>query len=272
MTRPEELVQLSGGWGEIEVHSVGATVTSWRPRGREVLFTASDAQPGSRDMWHGGIPVCTPWFGAGPGTWQVPFGHGLAARVGWDVVSSSCDDSGAHVVLSTDATAMARLQGAGRFPDDLRFTLDVVADATRLTLGLTLTSPTRDAFVEMALHPYLRTDAPSATVTGLEGIAFTDYCDGSAGSDDHPVHVGRSVDRVYAAAPATTLASDDGVLRLAAQGAASVIVWNPGPGSTQVPGDDWARFACVEYGCVKQAARLIPAGESHLLRLTIEAG
>lgn len=271
MVQSSETVRLGGRWGVLEVHPLGATVTSWRPHGREVLFTATDARPGVSALWHGGIPVCAPWFGAGPGTWQVPFIHGLVSRVAWEIVSTACDDAAARVVLATDAGSLAHLPGADRFADDLSFSLDVVADERFLTLGLTVTSPARDATVEMAFHPYLRVDAPTAVLSGLEGVAFTDYADGSAGSDVEAVTVGRSIDRVYAAGSPTDLVSRDGALRLSATGAESVIVWNPGPGPSQVPEDDWLRFVCVEYGCVKEAATFIPAGGSHTLRLTIEA-
>lgn len=266
------LTTLAGRWGSLSVHELGATVTSWRPAGREVLFTASDAAPGAAPMWHGGIPLCTPWFGTGPGNWKVPFSHGLVSRVRWEVRSSLVDDERAHLVLVTDASATEHLPGADRFPPDLRYVLDVVADSSRLTLGLTILSPNRDAVVEVAMHPYLLTDAATATVAGLEGIPFRDYSDNSDGTDAEPFAVGRYVDRVYDAARPVTIASGSGSLRMAAQGAASMVVWNPGPVNTKVPGAEWSQFVCVEYGCVKANPVLIPAGGSHLLRLTITAG
>ncbi|AQP47842.1 hypothetical protein BW730_10395 [Tessaracoccus aquimaris] len=266
---PDDALFLSGSWGSLSVHPIGATVTSWRPGGREALYTASDAVPGTEAMWHGGIPVCTPWFGVGTGDWEVPFIHGLVSRVRWRVVASEAGEDRAHVVLATDGAATAHLPGADRFPADLRYELDVVADASRLTLGLTVATPSRDAVVEMALHPYLLTDARTATVDGLQGARYTDYAAGVDGTDDAPVPVGRYLDRVYREYRPTTIVSDEGTLRLAAQGAGSVVVWNPGPEDPPVPGDEWSRFVCVEYGEVKSTAVLIPAGASHLLRMTI---
>lgn len=263
------LISLSGDWGSISVHELGATVTSWRPGGREALFTASDETPGAAPMWHGGIPVCAPWFGAGPGDWKVPFSHGLVSRVRWKVISTASDDDRAHLTLATDAAATRDLPGANHFPSDLRYVLDIVADASRLTLGLTIVSPTRDAVVELAFHPYLLTDAPTASVAGLESVGFTDYAVSAVGSEDSPVAVGRYLDRVYEQARPTKVTSQSGSLRLAAQGASSVIVWNPGPAGTQVPDGEWERFVCVEYGCVKRNQTLIPAGGTHLLRMTI---
>jgi D-hexose-6-phosphate mutarotase len=51
-----------------------------------------------------------------------------------------------------------------------------------------------------------------------------------------------------------------------ARGADTVVVWNPGPGTSKVPADEWADFACVEYGAL---ARPIPAGGELAIALTL---
>lgn len=262
---------LRGAWGELGFHTLGAIVTSWRPRGKETLYLAPGERPTFGEMPHGGIPVCAPWFGVGAGEWDAPFTHGLVSRVRWTLVDQHVDDDSARAVLTTDAQATSHLPGADRFPDDLRYELAISADATRLTLGLTIASPSRAALVEAAFHPYLLTDAPSAEVRGLEGVGYTDFSHGTTGVADGPIRIETAPDAVFDAAPATQLTDARGEVRLAAQGAHSVIVWNPGPGGTSIPGDEWRRFACVEYGYVKGRAILIPAGGSHLLRLTVLA-
>ena len=40
---PDGLHLLTGEWGALGVEEIGATVVSWRPGGRERLYTASDA-------------------------------------------------------------------------------------------------------------------------------------------------------------------------------------------------------------------------------------
>ena len=267
---PDGLHLLTGEWGALGVEEIGATVVSWRPGGRERLYTASDAVVGAERMWHGGIPVCAPWFGGGNG--GVPFIHGLTPKVRWRTLEVTADEGRAHIVLVTDAQVMSHLPWADRFPADLRYELDVVADATTLTIGLTIASPSRDAVVEMALHPYLLTDTARTQVTGLGGVTYHDFSNGLDGVGEDPLAVARDVDRVYTQAPPTTITDGSSTLRLAAQGANSVIVWNPGPGNDQVPGEEWADFVCVEYGDVKSGALTIPAGSSHLLRLSIIAG
>ncbi len=257
MTTPidPDLISLTGPWGSLAVNRRGATVSSWRPGGVERLFTSRDADPAQGRMWHGGIPLCAPWFGQGIAQgWAVPFSHGLVSRTRWDVVDFSEDASGAQVTLTTDATATAHLQGSERFPRDLSYRLDVTADADALTLALMIASPTADAVVDAVFHPYLATDAREETIDTLAGIAFHDYATGSDGVDADPVSAAGPVDRVYADARPVRLPHAG--LLLDGAGADTMVVWNPGPGGSQVA-DEWARFVCVEYGVL---ARPIPAG------------
>jgi len=269
MTMLEGRTTLAGAWGEVSAHEIGATVTSWRPGGREVLFTASDAVIDTADMWHGGIPVCAPWFGGGPGDWPVPFVHGVVPRVRWRLLDAVGDDSGARLRYATDAAATAHLPGSERFPSDLRYQLDVAADATRLRLDLTVTSPSEATTIELALHPYLLTDTRSGHVDGLDGVAYTDFTDGSRGTADGPVMLGGYLDRVYEEARPVTVESAAGRLGLSQDGAESLVVWNPGPVNTQVPGDEWERFVCVEYGCVKGHRVALPAGGGRRVSMTL---
>lgn len=266
---PAGLHTLSGAWGELDVHEIGGNVAGWRPGGHERLYRASNAVIGTDDMWHGGIPVCTPWFGGGRGDWEIPFIHGLVSRVRWVPRELKVDDAGARVVLGTDGLATRGLPGADRYPADLTYDLTVAADATSLTVELTVGSPSREVTVEIALHPYLLTDVPNSTVTGLAGVAYDDFADASRAVEPGAVALGGYLDRVYAAAPRTTLTDGDTGLRLDGVGANSIIVWNPGPVNDQVPGQEWAQFACVEYGNVKAGALTIPAGGAHTLRLRL---
>ncbi|HJE50769.1 MAG TPA: hypothetical protein K8V15_02105 [Tessaracoccus flavescens] len=260
--------QLSGPWGSGAISELGGCVLSWAPEDHgELLFVSRDAELTEGDMWHGGIPVCAPWFGQGTGEWAVPHGHGLVSRVPWRTESLTLGDDAARVTLAVDGAATAHLPGADRYPADLTYRLDVeMGEALNITL--TIESPSHAVVVDHALHPYLKVRAREATVSGLDGVTFVDYAaDARANSEHEPVEVGRYLDRVYAAAPPTTLADDVISLSLAGSGTSSTVVWNPGPDGAV--GDEWGQFACVEYGNVQDHAVRIPAGRRHSMTLRI---
>ncbi|GAA4896916.1 D-hexose-6-phosphate mutarotase [Tessaracoccus lubricantis] len=264
--------ELTGAWGTARVAELGGCVLSWRPRGGDdVLFVSAEAALTPGDMWHGGIPVCAPWFGAGRGDWVVPHSHGLVSRVPWrtDLVEQS--DDRAKVVMTLGSADVAHLPGADRYPDDLGYRLDICMDASALTATLTITSPSSSVVVDQAFHPYLRVDATTVTVTGLEGVGFQDAADGWApGSHDEPLTFDGRTDLVYESAPPVFI--NDGVRtrRLSSHGASRTVVWNPGEGNDQLPGDEWRQFICVEFGNVRTGAVTIPAGGVHRLAMTIE--
>ncbi|MFT3887525.1 MAG: hypothetical protein QM713_05085 [Arachnia sp.] len=258
---------LTGRWGSLAATPLGGTVTSWRPRGVPRLFTSRAARPALGEMWHGGVPLCTPWFGQAAGAgWRVPWSHGLASRVRWDVTGAEGDDEGARLTMTTTGAATAGLPGADRYPADLTYLLDVRADARRLELRLTIGSPTEDTAVDAVFHPYFSADATAEEVHGLDGVAFHDYADDSDGVQAGPVRAAGPINRVYVGAPPVRLARSG--LRLDGDGCDTVVVWNPGPSSGQVPGDEWGSFACVEYGALGVA---IPAGGTHEVTLRVTA-
>ena len=264
--------ELHGTWGRGRVSELGACVLSWEPAGRgEVLWMAREAQLRVGHMWHGGIPVCAPWFGSGRGEVTVPFTHGLVSRVPWAMDLLEQSDDGARMVLTLDSPGVKHLPGAELYPPDLGYRLDVRMDRRRLAVALTVTSPTRDVVVDCALHPYFAVDARGTRVEGLDGVPFRDFAaDGGVAAEDGPVPVGRHLDRVYAGAPPVTLRSPARSIEVSADGAASIIVWNPGAGGREVAAREWTGFACVEYGCVQDAAVRIPAGGSHTVALSVQ--
>ena len=263
--------ELSGPWGSLRVAELGGCVLSWRPAGHgEILFLSSAAELTPGAMWHGGIPVCAPWFGQGQGDWQVPHGHGLVARVPWHTEAVEQSADGATIVLTLKAADTAHLPGADRYPADLAYRLEITAGAAALSVALTIASPTQDVTVDVALHPYLRLDATRASLTGLEGVGFQDALRGWAtGTAEEPLTFDQHRDLVFDAAPSVFLSDGSTTLRLTNRGATRTVAWNPGPGSEGLP-QEWDQFVCVEYGNVREGAVTIPAGEEHTLAMTVE--
>lgn len=265
--------ELSGAWGTASITELGACLLSWRPRGGEdVLFMSRDAALAPGTMWHGGIPVCAPWFGAGQGDWEVPHSHGLVARVPWHTHSVEHDDDGAAVIMTLASRDVQGLPGADRYPDDLSYRLEVTVNASEVRLALSIDSPTTPVSVDLAFHPYLAVDATRATVTGLEGVPFADAAHGwASGVDDDSFTFEGHTDRVYGAAPPLFLSDGERTRRLTNEAATNTVVWNPGPEDARIAADEADKFVCLEFGNVREGAVRVPAGGQHRLTMTIEA-
>lgn len=264
-----DIHDLGGEWGTMRVTTLGACVLSWRPTGAEdVLFVSRRADPTPGSMWHGGIPVCAPWFGCGQGDWAVPHPHGLVSRVAWRTESVEQDPEGGRVVLGLASDSVSHLPGAERYPADVSYRLEVNAGAASLSVALSIASPTQGVSVDAALHPYLRVDTPRAVLTGLDGVPFDDAAHGwQPGVQRGSFSFGPASDRVYKAAPSLLLRDGPRSRRLTSRGASRTVVWNPGPSGDLA--EEWAQFVCVEYGNVRDGAVWIPAGGSHSLSMTI---
>ncbi|MCC2593524.1 hypothetical protein LKO27_08895 [Tessaracoccus sp. OS52] len=253
---------------------LGATVTSWRPAdGEEVLFVSSGSAPVPGLEFHGGIPVCAPWFGRGRDGVHVPRPHGLVRWVPWELVSRTDGRAGTRLVWELDGAAVAHLPGAGDYPSDIRFRHEVTFGA-ELVVRLTVGSPSTGFVLDEALHTYFAVeDVRNVRITELEDAPFRDH------SVDPPlrrVAAGESVvpagsiDRVYQWSGPVRIEEPSRTITVTSCDAASVVVWNPGP--APLPGfgpDEWTRMVCVEVGNVQGDAVKVPAGGSHTLSMTV---
>lgn len=237
----------------------GATITSWHPRdAHEALFVTRSANPEAE--FHGGIPVCAPWFGLGREGVTVPHKHGLVRWVDWRFEGARQTGDATVAVWTLSAAEAAHIDGAERYPSDLEYRYEVHF-GRELHAALTITSPTKETVVDEALHSYfLVNSVPHARLTGV--------VDGDLVVCGHH-------DEIYfdAAAGGVRITMPDREITISAQGAKDVVVWNPGPeiaaGLADFDGDDWPRMLCVEVGNIQRNAVTIPAGGSHTMAMTL---
>lgn len=238
----------------------GATITSWHPQdAHEALFVTRDANPDAE--FHGGIPICAPWFGTGREDVEVPHKHGLVRWVDWEFRGASELGGATRLTWELEQEAVAHLPGAERYPSDLHYRYEATFGA-RLDVALTIASPSEACVVDQALHSYfLVNNVRQARVQGLPGGALE-----VPGHHDE-IHFGALDDG------GVEIVLPDRVISVQASGARDVIVWNPGPEYAATladfAGDDWSRMLCVEVGNVQHHAVDIPAGGSHTMAMTI---
>ena len=221
------LVTLTNEFGCVEIDTVGAHILSYVPAGEgEVLFRPSaERRP---DQWyHGGIPVCWPWFGryGDPGSCM----HGFARLLEWEVVSqgNAARESTLRLRLKSDERSARYFDGAFELDYEI-----VLSDRLKLDLKMRNTGTRRFA-VTTGFHPYFRIgELMSTTVRTPQGtIRCVPGMDGG-----RPFADGR-------------YALDDGnrEIALTTWGNNKLVVWNQGeePRDGLGPGE-WRHFVCVE--------------------------
>lgn len=266
------LTHPSGGTAEVYAH--GGQVLTWRHPSGDVLFLSARAD--KHQEKHGGIPVIFPQFGHGFGALaRLLPQHGFARDREWTIAGDGVDSTGrATATLTLAATPETRALWPHEFAIELR-----VALGSDLSLTLTVSNNgTKPMPFTGGLHTYFRVrDVRTARIEGLQGLRYRDNTANWAESMESAAALvpDGETDRVYLGAPSRIRLRDGRrCLRLENSGFASVVVWNPGPGSDEkydfAPGE-WSQFVCIEPATVFEPVTLQPGaiwkGEH---RITVE--
>ena len=221
------IVALTNEFGTVSVDTCGAHVLSYIPAGgREVLFRSSEERH-TNSWYHGGIPLCWPWFGRNgdPGSEM----HGFARFLDWEVMSrtDSLRESRLRLRLKSDENSAKWLDGSFQLDYEI-----VLSDRLKLDLKMHNTGARRFA-VTTGFHPYFSIkDMSNATVRTPRGdIRCVPGMDGG-----RPFADGRYV-------------LDDGTreIALTTWGNNKLVVWNQGEEPTEgLAPEDWRHFICVE--------------------------
>lgn len=250
----------------------GAHVLSWQPAGQQPVIWVSKAaffEPGK--AVRGGVPICWPWFGAVPGKTL----HGFVRTLVWQVRGAALDAAG-QLVLRLGMTDDAATRAVWDHAFDLELAVTV---GSTLTLALT-TRNTGDAPLTLtqALHTYLCTaDISRTTVQGLDGTRYLDKVQAFAVcQQDGDVTFSGETDRIYTDTTADSLIQDAAggrTIRIAKQGSASTVVWNPWSDKEKTMADmapgEYRQMLCVETCNAGPDAVTIAAGGEHKLVATL---
>lgn len=242
--------------GSAEIYLFGAHLTSWTPRGgKPVLFLSRQAVFDGSTSIRGGVPLCLPWFGAGPQGASRPK-HGWARTMTWQLRSvQATAEGGAAALLTLEHDSLAVMYEV------------VVGQALSLSLSLRNTGSS-PRLVEAALHSYLSVhDVTACQVTGLEGAEYTE--DGVSGQRQAGrLRVRGPVDRVYRSSGTVRVTDPGGSRTIVVEGIGSptTVVWNPwsdgARGMTDLADEEFARFLCVETAAARQDAPVLEPGQS----------
>jgi glucose-6-phosphate 1-epimerase len=274
---------------EARVSAYGAQVATWAPVtagdvvARPGLFCSPRAAWGSGKAIRGGVPVCFPWFGPRAGDPQ-PGGrpspaHGFARTRPWFVERVEQADNGrvdVTFLLVSDDDTLAVWPHAF----EARLTASL---GTSLSVTLEVKNVDDAAFdYEVALHTYLTVaDVAQIELHGLEGTRFFDKVDG--GKEKHhgrePLRFAGETDAVFVGTKQSVVVVDKGLsrsIRVDKTGSNATVVWNPwlvkATAMTDLGGDAWRSFVCVEAANVRPAAVTLSPGATHAIgtRVTVQ--
>jgi D-hexose-6-phosphate mutarotase len=270
-------IRVTAPAAEATIYLHGAHVTHHQPMGAQpVLFLSARSRFAPGAAIRGGVPLVFPWFGARAGHRAAP-DHGFARLCEWSVESVERAGNGVAVTLGLEPSEATR----ALWPSEFRLTYRVLVQAA-LELTLEVENRSKAPFTfEEALHTYLAVgDVREASVTGLEGHAYTDKTDGmkrktlAAG----PFRPSGETDRVFPSTTSTCTVTDPVLGRrliVEKTGSATTVVWNPwgdkAARMADLGADQWPSMLCVEAANAMDDAVTLGPGDRHAMGVAIRA-
>lgn len=246
--------------GRMRMSPAGAHLTSTDTDHGELFYLSSATGSGPGTAIRGGVPVIAPAFAD---LLESAPRHGWARTAEWKVTADGRDF---HAEMSHEG---------------IRLRLDVRELADGVRLELTARNESRAGrTVQLAFHPYFRVSHVEAVaVTGLSGVPVLDRLTGEQTTWSGEVTVAGGFDRIFRASRDVSIRDADRVITVAAEGADSTVVWNPGEEAAadmrDVGGGEWSDFLCVEpalLGPDLTGVRLAPAQKRRLTMTVTVAG
>lgn len=252
----------------------GAHVTQWMSEQfGDLLYLSSRAQFAATKAIRGGVPVCFPWFAAGPNGDLAP-AHGVARtatwrRTRWDVDDESAVLDAAYELTNDD---VAGAPGADRVTGEFTAQYGIRLSPREASLRLrVINDGNAPLSFEAALHTYLRvSDVGGVQVDGVDGAEYLDKTAGGLSRmQQGPVRFDGEVDRIYRSTADVQIADPamGRVLTIAKAGSPQTVIWNPGAERAAEMADvgdgEWRTFVCVEAATVGDDVVTLRPGEHH---------
>ena len=266
-TTVEDLVMLElDANNSVSVSLHGATVTSWRQKGEEVLFLSSKAVFDNKKAIRGGIPICFPQFGP----WEQGPQHGFARTTRWSIYHppTSLDEGTITAILELSDTQATR--DIWNYQFTLLYSITLTHTSLELKVGVE-NSGTNPFDFTILLHPYFSvSNVDAISISGFENSQFLDKNkDGAQNTQkENEVKITGATDKIFSnvLGPHAILdPNKNKVVVIHKENFPDTVVWNPwveGAKKMSDFGDDeFAHMVCVEPGFVSNRYFLEPTKE-----------
>uniref|UniRef100_A0A131XEB9 glucose-6-phosphate 1-epimerase n=1 Tax=Hyalomma excavatum TaxID=257692 RepID=A0A131XEB9_9ACAR len=264
-------ISLSQENDSIEVVPFGATLTSWKVDGEEMLFLSKKSLRDGRNPIRGGIPLVFPNFGA----WELGPHHGFAHTSEWtvqplDVMCTQEVNGGKAILFSLEDNGCTR----SIWNHGFRLLYCIKIRKAQLRLELSVENTGTDAFEFTALlHPYWRVaDVRCCTLSGCQGVLYADKTKdfGESREEREYVTVSQWTDNIYKSTERVHKLTPVGagkILTIEKENLPDTVVWNPWAKMASELEDfspeEYLSMLCVEPGHVARPVRLQPAQRFH---------
>ena len=276
-TTVEDLVMLElDANNSVSVSLHGATVTSWRQKGEEVLFLSSKAVFDNKKAIRGGIPICFPQFGP----WEFGPQHGFARTTRWSVYHppTSLDEGTITAILELSDNEQTR--AAWDYEFTLLYSITLTHSSLELKIGVE-NGCLKPFDFTLLLHPYFSvSNVDAVSISGFENSQFFDKNKDSArvSQTQNEVKITSATDKIFqnVIGPHALLdPNKNRVIVIHKENFPDTVVWNPwveGAKKMSDFGDDeFAHMVCVEPGFVSNRVCLEPFREFNAsMTLTVE--
>lgn len=257
-----------------EIYLQGAQVAAWHPvNAEEVFFLSEHSHWQDGRAIRGGIPVCFPWFRSKDDDPLAP-AHGFVRTKEWRLESVKADEESVKVICSTENDESTHRWWAHAFR-----LVHIISIGRSLRLQLIVTNTGHAPFrFEEALHSYFGVSGvENVCIRGLDQVAYLDNVDGNHEKTQFgDLIFSAKTDNAYINVHSAAELFDQTwrrTIRTEKENSATTVVWNPwqdGAASlTDLGGDEWQRFACVEACNILGSAISLAPGQEHRMQATI---
>ncbi|KAI9293883.1 galactose mutarotase-like protein [Neoconidiobolus thromboides FSU 785] len=256
-----------------QIDLFGATVTSWKIDGEELMFVSSKSKRDGSKAVRGGIPIVFPQFGKekAPNPAHALPQHGFARSFYWKHLEEEGvkDDSGvtAHFGL-THEDISKEVFDLWPFKFELKYSVTITEKELKTFVQVKNLNTDKELTLTPLLHTYF--DVENIANVKVEGLKGLDYYNkvldkNETQQDDH-ITIDQEVDRVYGN-------KNDDLLKLykdeksyftfVTVNLPDVVVWNPwiknAKAMSDMDDEEYHKFICVELGHVKEPIKVTPA-------------
>lgn len=268
LTHPDEKTS------SVTILNYGATVVSWKLKGKEQLWLSEAAKLDGSKPVRGGIPLVFPVFGKNEtdeALSKLPQ-HGLARNSTWEFLGQTKSDPPTVQFALSPEIANPELTKVWPFDFSLIMTVELGVDFLKTAIEVTNPSKTQDLKFNWLFHTYLRTeDIEDTFVSNLVGMKLYDQLLQETYVDKHPVvTIHEEKDVIYKKIDDERLIQvvrkGEPIHTLKRHNLPDTVVWNPWISKSKSmadfePKNGYETMLCVEPGYVHDFITLAP-GES----------